>query len=91
MGFQYPTPPNRVTASLTDSNGADVSISALSPGSDRFAAVSGTSSIKKHWEWLKNNNNNYYYYGNKTTRKGWCLEFVEVEVGIKIVNATGLV
>ena len=40
---------------------------------------------------LKNNNNNYYYYGNKTTRKGWCLEFVEVEVGIKIVNANGLV
>lgn len=43
MGFQYPTPPNRETASLTDSNGADVSISALKPESGRFAAVSETS------------------------------------------------
>lgn len=30
-GFQKPTPPNRETASFTDSNGAEVSISALTP------------------------------------------------------------
>lgn len=38
-GFQKPNPPNRVAASLTDSNGAEVSISPTKGDSQRGSAI----------------------------------------------------